>query len=191
AKRAARVTLAEVLGALLKLLHPLIPFVTEELWLELCAKTGTKSDTIMLERFPEVGDFAPDPDADNEIAWLKSVVVGIRQIRGESNIARSVPLAVKLADTTELDRERAVTHLEQLRKLAGVTTVEALAPGEHVAGAATALAGGMRILVPLTGLIDVAAETERLTKQRARAIDDLGKVQRKMANESFVANAPP
>src|SRR5690606_36978331 len=84
AKRAARATLVEVLGALLKLLHPLIPFVTEELWLELCAKTGTKSDTIMLERFPEVGDFAPDAEADSEVAWLKSVVVGIRQIRGES-----------------------------------------------------------------------------------------------------------
>src|SRR5690606_6898267 len=157
----------------------------------LCAKTGTASDTIMLERFPEVGDFVPDAEADNEIAWLKTVVVGIRQIRGESNIARSVPLAVKLADTSELDRERAVSHLNQLRKLAGVTTVEPTAPGEHVAGAATALAGGMRILVPLSGLIDVAAETERLTKQRARAADDLAKTQRKMSNESFVANAPP
>jgi valyl-tRNA synthetase len=191
AKRAARATLAEVLGALLKLLHPLIPFVTEELWLELCAKTDTPSDSIMLERFPATGDFAADTDAESEVAWLKSVVVGVRQIRGESNLARSVALAVKLADTTELDRARAVRHLGQLRKLAAVTSVEAVAPREHVPGAATALAGGMRILVPLAGLIDVAGETDRLAKQRARAADDLAKAQRKMSNESFVANAPP
>ena len=191
AKRAARATLAEVLGALLKLLHPLIPFVTEELWLELCAKTGTATESIMLEHFPEADDFAADAEADSEIAWLKGVVVGVRQIRGESNLARSVPLTVKLADTTDLDRARAARHLGQLRKLAGVTSVETVAPGEHVAGAATALAGGMRILVPLAGLIDVAGETDRLTKQRTRAADDLAKTQRKMSNESFVANAPP
>src|SRR4029079_16401745 len=89
-RRGAQRTLADVLGALLKLLHPLIPFVTEELWLELCARTGAKSPTVMLERMPEVGDFASDAETDAEIEWLKAFVVGVRQIRGDSNPATSL-----------------------------------------------------------------------------------------------------
>ncbi len=100
-RRGAQRTLADVLGALLKLLHPLIPFVTEELWLELCARTGAKSPTVMLERMPEVGDFASDAATDAEIEWLKAFVVGVRQIRGDSNLPRSIALAVQLADASE------------------------------------------------------------------------------------------
>ncbi len=92
-RRGAQRTLADVLGALLKLLHPLIPFVTEELWLELCARTGAKSPTVMLERMPEAGDFATDAAADAEIEWLKTFVVGVRQIRGDSNLPRSTALS--------------------------------------------------------------------------------------------------
>jgi valyl-tRNA synthetase len=190
-RRGAQHTLVEVLGSLLKLLHPLMPFVTEELWLELAARRNYSSATIMLERFPQPTDFAADATAEDEIGWLKGFVGGIRQIRGEANLPRSATLNVRLADATSPDRERIERHASQLRKLAGIDRIELVPSGETVKGAATALLGAMRILVPLAGLIDVAAERERLGKQLAKTNDDLGKVQRKLENQNFVANAPP
>jgi valyl-tRNA synthetase len=189
-KRGAQRTLADVLGALLKLLHPLIPFVTEELWLEVARNRGIDSATLMLERFPEMSDFAADPAADDEIGWLKGFVGGIRQIRGEANLARSTQLRVRLAEATELDRSRVAAHAAHLKKLAGLETLDFVPAGEVVKGAAAALLGSMRILVPLAGLIDVGAERERLGKQLARTRDDLAKTAKKLENQSFVANAP-
>jgi len=189
-KRGAQTTLVDVLGTVLKLLHPLMPFVTEELWLELVNVRGMKSDTLMLERFPEPADFETDAEADDEISWLKGFIVGTRQIRGEANVSRSTPLRVSLAGAAPLDRERVERHAAQLKKLGGIESFEFLPPGAHVKGAATVLLGGMRILVPLAGLIDVAAERDRLGKQLARTNDERDKAQRKLSNESFVANAP-
>jgi valyl-tRNA synthetase len=191
AKRGAQRTLIEVLGALLKLLHPLIPFVTEELWLALSERTGSASATIMLERMPETTDVPADAEAEREIGWLKDFVVGIRQIRGEANLARSTALAVQLADTADSDRERARRYEAHLKKLAALASIEVLPPNAAVKGTATALLGAMRILVPLAGLIDVGAERDRLGKQLAKTRDDLAKTKRKLDNQSFVANAPP
>jgi valyl-tRNA synthetase len=189
-KRGTQETLVATLGALLRLLHPLIPFVTEELWLELCRKTQRSSDTIVLGPYPAEADAPFDADAEAEIAWLKGFVIGMRQIRGDSNLPRSTPLTVRLADTTELDRARADRHSAQLQRLAGIERIEVLPAGAAVKGAATALLGSMRILVPLAGLIDVTAERDRLGKQLARTRDDLVKCRRKLENQSFVANAP-
>jgi valyl-tRNA synthetase len=189
-RRGAQSTLLEVLEAVLKLLHPLMPFVTEELWLEIAKRRGYDSPTLMLERYPEAGNFPGDAAAEDEIGWLKAFVGGIRQIRGEANLPRSATLTVRLADTTDEDRARVVRQESHLKKLAGLERIEILAAGENVKGAATALLGAMRILVPLAGLIDVGAERDRLGKQLARTHDDLGKVRGKLANQNFVANAP-
>jgi valyl-tRNA synthetase len=190
-RRGAQQTLVTVLGNLLKLLHPLMPFVTEELWLELAARRGSHTTTIMLEPFPQTDAFDADATAEQEIAWLKGFVGGIRQIRGEANLPRSTTLRVQLADATDADRGRVALHASRLRKLSGVESIEMLPPGANVKGAATALLGAMRILVPLAGLIDVAAERDRLGKQLGKTLDDLGKVRRKLDNQNFVANAPP
>jgi valyl-tRNA synthetase len=189
-KRGTQATLVEVLGTLFKLLHPLMPFVTEELWLELSVRRGYASATIMLERFPEVSDFLVDAAAEDEIGWLKGFVGGLRQLRGEANLPRSATLTVLLADATALDRERVTRHTSNLKKLGGIDRIDFVPAGMTVKGAATALLGALRILVPLAGLIDVDAERDRLGKQLARTHDDLGKVQKKLANQSFVANAP-
>ncbi|MEO8464257.1 MAG: valine--tRNA ligase [Gammaproteobacteria bacterium] len=190
-KRGAQTTLVDVLSALLKLLHPLMPFLTEELWLEIAKQRGLSSPTLMLEPFPEATAFATDATAEEEIAWLKGFVVGIRQIRGETNLPRSKALTVRIADPSPSDRARITTHSLHLQKLAGLERIEVLEPGENVRGAATALLGGMRMLVPLAGLIDVSAEGERLRKQLAKTRDDLDKARRKLSNHNFVANAPP
>jgi valyl-tRNA synthetase len=189
-RRGAQQTLVEVFGSVLKLLHPLMPYVTEELWLALAEKRRLGSATIMLERFPEASAYPADAAAEDEIAWLKGFVGGIRQIRGEANLPRSATLSVRLADATPADRERVDLHASHLRKLAGLEQIELVAPGETVKGAATALLGAMRILVPLAGLIDVGAERDRLGKQLAKTNDDLGKARNKLANQNFVANAP-
>jgi valyl-tRNA synthetase len=188
---AARATLADVLGALFKLLHPLIPFVTEDLWLKLCERTGTDSATVMRERMPRREDFAADPEAEAEMQWLQQFVVGIRQIRGEMNISPSAPLHVRLADASADDRARARRHEAFIKKLAGLEEIVPLEAGLAVPGAATALLGEMRILVPLAGVIDAAAERDRLAKQLTRVDADLGKCAAKLGNDSFVANAPP
>jgi len=189
-RRGAQRTLVDVLGSLLKLLHPLMPFVTEELWLEVAKKRGIKSATIMLEPFPQQHHFEADAAAEDEIAWLKGFVGGVRQIRGEANLPRTATLRVQLAEATPSDRTRVERNASHLRKLAGLEHIEFLAAGSSVKGAATALLGALRILVPLAGLIDVAAERDRLGKQLAKTADDLGKVRRKLENQSFVANAP-
>jgi valyl-tRNA synthetase len=190
-KRGAQKTLVEVLSALLKLLHPLMPFVTEELWLEIAKQRGIASETLMFEPFPKAADFATDSASEEEIAWLKGFVVGIRQIRGEANLPRSKALTVRIADPSPSDRTRLATHQLHLQKLAGLERIEMLEPGANVRGAATALLGGMRMLVPLAGLIDVSAERERLGKQLTKTRDELDKARRKLSNQNFVANAPP
>jgi valyl-tRNA synthetase len=188
--RAASETLADVLGALCKLLHPLIPFITEELWLELCQKTGKASSTIMLERFPESDDFAADADAIAEIEWLKAFIIGIRQIRAEMNLSPGKPLPVKLAGASAADRARVEANRAYISKLARVSDIEHVEDSSAVRGAATALLGEMRILVPLAGLVDVGAEIARLDKQLARARKELEACRRKLDNASFVSNAP-
>ena len=186
-----RATLAETLDALLKLLHPLIPFVTEELWLKLAKATGAKGETIMLERLPGPDDYPLDQEAEEEMEWLQRFVVGIRQIRGEMNIGPSHRLTVKLAGASAVDRERVTRHRSYLERLAMLAEVSEVESASSVRGAATALLGDMQILVPLAGLIDIGAERERLGKQLERAGADLEKCRRKLDNESFVANAPP
>jgi valyl-tRNA synthetase len=178
-----------VLGALLRLLHPLIPFVTEELWLSLCELTETKSESIMLEALPNADDFVHDEDAESEIEWLKTLTVGVRQIRGEMNIPPSKKLSIELADATALDLARAERQRRQIEKLAGVNSIS-LAGDGSADGVATALVGDMRVLVSLAGIVDVAAERDRLGKQLDKTENDLAKVVSKLGNERFVANAP-
>jgi valyl-tRNA synthetase len=189
-QRGTRATLADALGALLKLLHPLTPFITEELWLELCRKTGTSSDTVMLERMPLETDFPLDSAAEAEIAWVKDFVTAIRKIRNEVGLGPSSPLDVKLADATVLDRNRLELHAHYLRRLAALRGIDLLDGDQPLRGSATALLGEMRIVVPLAGLIDTAAERDRLGKQLARVLADAEKCRRKLDNPDFVANAP-
>jgi valyl-tRNA synthetase len=190
AQRSTRATLVEILGDLLKLLHPIVPFVTEELWLKLCERTGRQSDTVMLEAMPKSAELATDSEADAEIAWIKGFVIAVRQIRGEMNIGPATKLPARLAGASQADAARVERHRAYLTKLAGVDELTLVDADASVRGAATALLAEMRILVPLAGLIDVDKERERLGKQLARVRDDLGKTARKLDNASFVANAP-
>jgi valyl-tRNA synthetase len=189
-KRGTRQTLLQVQEILLRLLHPLMPFITEEIWKEVAPRTGIEGDTIMLQEFPAVSAGNRDMDAESELEWLMQFILGIRQIRGEMDIAPGKPLPVILENATARDRDLAQRHAALLQRVGRVESIGALPQGEDAPPAAAALLGEMRLLVPMQGLIDVNAERQRLGKQKERLLTDLERSRNKLANANFVNNAP-
>ncbi|HYL02198.1 MAG TPA: valine--tRNA ligase [Steroidobacteraceae bacterium] len=185
-----RATLAGILEALQRALHPLMPFITEEIWQRAAPLAGVNGETVMLQPYPAAAQFPPDAAAEREVAWIQAVVLGVRQIRGEMNISpgRRVPLLLK--DAEAQDRAWAASHRAWLERLAGLEGLRVLTAGESAPQSATALVGTLTLLVPMAGLIDAPAEAERLGKLLGRAERDLAAVRARLASESFVANAP-
>ncbi len=189
-KQGARRTLVGVLETLLRALHPLAPFISEEIWQRARASAGVSGETIMLARYPRAADLDRDPEAERELEWVRQFVLGVRQIRGEMDIAPSRKIEVVLQnagpqDLSYLDRNRRF-----LERLAGIETPRLVERGAPAPISAVALLGELEILVPMAGLIDPAAEEERLGKRRRKAEADLQKLRAKTANEEFVRNAP-
>jgi valyl-tRNA synthetase len=189
-KRGTRRTLIDVLESILRLLHPLMPFVTEEIWQQVAPRAGIVGETIMLRPYPEADDGRKDPSAEAELDWIMQFILGIRQIRGEMDISPGKSLPVLLESPTDSDLENAERNRLLLTRVGRVESFTPLAAGEDAPPSATALLGDMRLLVPMAGLIDVEAERSRLGKQRDKADSDLKKSRAKLANENFVNNAP-
>jgi valyl-tRNA synthetase len=192
-KRGTRRTLAVVLERLLRALHPLMPFITEEIWQRVAPHAGSHGGagaTIMLAPWPRAADAPRDEQAERDIAWIQRVVLGIRQIRGEMDISPSRRLPVLLENASAEDRACASAHRSFLERLAGLESLRLLDSGETAPPAATALVGELKVLVPMAGLIDARAELERLAKRRSRAESELAKARAKLANENFARNAP-
>jgi len=190
ARRAAQWTLAEVLEALQRALHPLMPFITEEIWLRVAPLAGRAGETVMLQPYPRAADFALDEAAERETAWIQRVVLGVRQIRGEMNISPAKRIPVLLKDASAEDEAYLARHRTWLERLAGVAGITLLGPGDPAPQSAMALAGTLTILVPMAGLIDPEAEAERLGRLLAKAQADLEKIRGRLTSESFVRNAP-
>ena len=190
AQAATRGTLIHILESLLRCLHPVIPFITEEIWQRVATVAGTEAPTIMLQPYPSAEDFPADQEAEAELEWLMGFILGIRQIRGEMDIAPGKPLPVLIQDASDNDRERITQHALYLQKIARLESFEILETGTEPPASVTALLGGMKILVPMAGLVDVAAERARLEKHRDKAAVDLSKVSGKLSNENFVSRAP-
>jgi valyl-tRNA synthetase len=189
-KRGTRQTLIEVLEATLRLLHPLMPFVTEEIWQTVAPRAGVEGETIMLQPYPEVLADADDAEAVADIEWVQQFILGIRQIRGEMDISPGKPLPVVLQGASSRDQERVESESLLLRRVGRVESVNLLGDDEEPPAAATALLGDMRLLVPMQGLIDVDAERARLLKQQDKINIDLKRSASKLSNEKFVNNAP-
>jgi len=190
AKRGTRKTLVDVLETLLRILHPLMPFITEEIWQTLKERANVKGETIMLRPFPQSTEDSKDQQAESEMEWVMQFVLGIRQIRGEMDIPPGKPLPVLLQNAAKADQALAAQHDELLSKIGRVESVRPLEVGEDPPPSATALLGDMRLLVPLKGIIDVEAERARLGKKLAGLQGDLGKSRAKLDNPNFVNNAP-
>jgi valyl-tRNA synthetase len=189
-KRGTQRTLIEVLESLLRLVHPLMPFISEEIWQQVAPRAGVEGDTIMLQPFP-VASESSDDDAVADIEWVKQFILGIRQIRGEMDISPGKSLPVILQNSSAQDQQRATDNASLIQRVGRVESVSVLADGEEPPASATALLGETRLLVPMKGVIDVDAERARLEKQKQKVESDLAKTRGKLGNDKFVNNAPP
>ncbi len=190
-KRAARRTLVDVLESLLRLMHPFMPFITEEIWQQVAPRSGAVGDTIMTQPYPAPSTEGNADDAVKDIEWVRGFILGIRQIRGEMDISPGKPLPVLLAGASEDDVRRANEHTLLLTRVGRVESVTFIDNADDAPASATALLDELTLLVPMKGLIDVEAEQARLAKQVDRLEAEIRKASGKLGNENFVNNAPP
>ncbi len=188
--RGTRRTLVRVLEAALRLAHPFMPFITEEIWQRIAPLAGKKGSTIMLQPFPSSEGDKVDAQAEGDIEWLKSVMLAVRNIRAEMNIGPGKPIPLYLANSSAEDRRRLQVNETTLSKLARLESISTLGAGQEAPMSATALVGDLQVLVPMAGLIDTTAELARLDKEIARLQGEIKRVAGKLGNEGFVAKAP-
>jgi valyl-tRNA synthetase len=183
-------TLLEVLETILRLMHPLMPFITEEIWQNVAPRLGISGDTIMLAQWPEADHELINGDAEAEMEWLKSIIVAVRTIRSESNIPPGDELGLILGNTVTEDSARVTRHTQALAKLAKVASITIAKPGEEQPPTLSALAGTIEVMVPMAGVIDVDKELARLAKELDRLTEEQGRLKGKLSNDNFVARAP-
>ncbi len=182
-----RNTLLHVLEKLLCLLHPFMPFITEELWQRVTTKTD---DTIMLQQYPQPEHDKIDPQIQLEIEWVKQFILGIRRIRAEMDIAPSKPLPILIQNGNTQDQQKLEKHENILISLARLDKITWLNKEDEAPESAIALVGEMKILIPLAGLIDKQAELKRLNKEMEKLRKELAKCTAKLENPKFTDRAP-
>ncbi len=190
-QRGTRRTLVRVLETALRLAHPFMPFITEEIWQRVAPLAGKSGPTLMLQPWPEFNPERLDEAAEGDIEWVKAFMLGIRQIRGEMNISMAKRIDVVLGNASAEDQRRLADNEPLLKKLAKLESIRVLGQGEDAPLAATALVGDLQVLVPMGGLIDKDAELARLDKEIARLDGEVQRVGGKLANAGFVDKAPP
>ncbi|NBC48422.1 MAG: valine--tRNA ligase [Gammaproteobacteria bacterium] len=213
AKRGTRWTLVQTLEQLLRLTHPFMPFITEEIWQKLrplasgvdgdagtaigsspssdpASSSPQPTATIMLAPYPAPDNALEDPEAEAEIDWVQQFILGVRRIKGEMNIAPSKQLPVLIANASERDRQWIAHARPYLDFLARTESITLLDDEAEAPESAIALVGAMKILIPMAGLIDKDAELKRLDKEITKLRADIERIENKLANPSFVDKAP-
>jgi valyl-tRNA synthetase len=185
AKDETRAMAAWALDEILKLLHPFMPFITEELWAVTAEQGAKRSNLLALSQWPTLEGLADDK-AEAEIGWVIDLVTAIRSLRAEMNITAVIPLV--LAGASQETQGRAQRWAEFIRKLARVSEISSAASAPQ--GSAQLVVRGEVAALPLIGVIDVAAERARLAKELAKADADIARVDAKLGNANFVARAP-
>ncbi|SMF08903.1 valyl-tRNA synthetase [Alteromonadaceae bacterium Bs31] len=189
-KKGTRRTLIRVLETILRLAHPMMPYITEEIWQRVKPLAAAEGDSIMLAPYPVADESKIDTQACADIEWVKGFIIGVRNIRGEMNIAPSKQLSVMLKNGEENDKRCSSEYSHFLKKLAQLDEVRWLNEGEKEPLSATALVGDLEILVPMAGLIDKDAEIARLKKESEKLEKETSRLQGKLGNAKFVDNAP-
>jgi len=190
AAASTRHTLLVVLETALRALHPIIPFITEEIWQSVAPQLGLEASSILECAYPRADEFTVDETASAEIEWFKTVLTGVRKIRSEMNIAPGKIIPLLLADGDAEDRRRTDKFSSQIEFLARCEVPRWLAVGEAEPAAAAAVVGTLRVLIPLAGLIDLDAERTRLDKEIARIQVEIKKCEGKLGNANFIDHAP-
>ncbi len=188
ARRGTGRTLVRVLETVLRLLHPIMPFITEEIWQGIGPLAGRSGDTIMHQPYPVADPGRQDEQAEAEIAWLQQCLLGIRQIRGEMDISPGKPLDILVQGASQEDQRRLDSMRPWLNFLGRIDSITVA--GEDAPESAVAVVGTMKLLVPMAGLIDKDAELARLDKQIAKLEKELASAQARLGNPSFVDKAP-
>ncbi len=194
ARRGTRKTLIAILETLLRLMHPVMPFITEEIWQRVVPLTGStqgqQTDTIMLSAYPRTDAAKIDAHANAEMNWLQEFVLGVRQIRSGYDIKPGKELSVLLHNGSSDDAQKLQRNQDVLLKMGRLSSITWIEAGDSMPESATALLGEMQILIPMAGLIDVQAEIERLHKDIESNQGYIHKLAAKLANENFISRAP-
>jgi len=188
ARAATRHTLLSVLETTLRAMHPIMPFITEDIWQRLRPLLGLTGETIMLQPFPQAG--TTDPDAEADVGWLQNVIQGVRRVRSELNLPPARTLDVCFQGGGEADRDRQGRFEAALGSLARIQSVQWVGDDFDTAQCAVALVGELKVLIPLKGLVDVDEELARLNRQLQKEKAELKKSEGKLGNSRFVDNAP-
>lgn len=188
--RGTRHTLIEVLEALLRLAHPIIPYITETIWQRVKTLKGITADTIMLQPFPEYDASQVDEKALSDLEWIKQTIIAVRNIRAEMNIAPGKPLDVMLRGASAEAQRRVLENQSFIQSLARLSSLTLLADGDKGPVSVTKLVEGAEVLIPMAGLIDKATELDRLAKEVAKLEAEIERIEGKLSNEGFVARAP-
>ena len=190
-----RYTLVHILENLLRITHPIMPYITEEIWQRVAPLAGVTQnsgiqETIMLQPYPIADNSKIDQSALDEMNWLQQFILGVRQIRSGYDIKPGKLLTVLLQNGSTADKQRLLTNELMLKKLARLQTIKWLEKTDEVPESSTALVGEMQILIPMAGLIDIDAERQRLNKEINNNQGFIKSLEAKLANENFVSRAP-
>ena len=188
--RGTRNTLVNVLESLLRLAHPIIPFITETIWLRVKTLKGITADTIMLQPFPAFDASLDDTVALADTEWLKQAITAVRNIRAEMNISPGKPLDVLLRGVSAEVERRVNENRSFLLNLARLDSITILPASDKGPASVTKIIEGAELLIPMAGFIDKDAELARLAKEVAKVEAEIGRIESKLSNEGFVARAP-
>jgi valyl-tRNA synthetase len=190
-KQATRRTLVEVLEALLRMLHPLMPFITEEIWQSVAPWAGRTGETIMLQPYPKREEFPHDASAEHAIVPIKATILGARQIRGQLDVPRSRQMPIFVKTPSAAQWQVIAENAPLIQFLANVTDIQQIADETNLPPTALQLIDGHAVHAPLASLVDDPdAELSRLAKRKTKVRQELAKAAGKLANQNFVANAP-
>ena len=190
-QRGTRKTLLTVLESILRLAHPIMPFITEEIWQRVAPLADIHAESIMLQPYPVADEALVDNNAIAEINWVMSFILGVRRIRGEMNIAPGKPLPVLLQNGSVTDQDYLSNSSAYLKRLGRLESITWLNSEDTTPESAIALVGELKILIPMAGLIDKEAELARLDKEIQKIKNDLPRIEGKLSNPTFIDKAPP
>jgi len=179
-----------VLETILRLNHPVIPFITEECWQHVAPLAGKSGDSIMIQPYPESDSSKIDDQAEADLEWVKTFISGVRRIRSEMDIPPGKPLSLLLQNASDNDKKLYTDNQSFIETLAKVEQSSWISDDEEAPESAIALVGEMKILIPLAGLIDKDAELARLEKEIGKLQLNVDKTTAKLVNKNFVDKAP-
>jgi valyl-tRNA synthetase len=185
-----RHTLLSVLDVLLRLLHPIMPYITEEIWQRVAPLLGPHPESIMLSRYPHFQENLLNVTAESECDWIKEVIKGVRTIRSEKNISPGKLLVLQLKRGDEKDRARESRYHDLLKTLAKLEKIEWLSVDDVITDSSSFFLGELELFVPLVGFIDQAAENARIQAELQKMMKEISFIEGKLNNPQFVEKAP-